>query len=105
MSQAKKPGFRDDAVSFVCPECNGPLYETREGKLIKFNCQIGHSFSLESLTEGPIRMRSKERFGSLSARSMNALPFMKPSRSNSGSLRTLCWRNDSPKPPAARPMT
>lgn len=25
MSQAKKPGFRDDAVSFVCPECNGPL--------------------------------------------------------------------------------
>jgi hypothetical protein len=31
-------------------KCNGPLYETREGKLIKFNCQIGHSFSLESLT-------------------------------------------------------
>jgi two-component system, chemotaxis family, protein-glutamate methylesterase/glutaminase len=28
----------------------GPLYETREGKLIKFNCQIGHSFSPESLT-------------------------------------------------------
>jgi two-component system chemotaxis response regulator CheB len=50
MSHAKKPGFRDDAVSFVCPECNGPLYETREGKLIKFNCQIGHSFSPESLT-------------------------------------------------------
>ena len=25
MSQAKKPGLRDDAVSFVCPECNGPL--------------------------------------------------------------------------------
>ena len=51
MSQAEKPSFRDDAVSFVCPECNGPLYETREGKLIKFNCQIGHSFSPESLTE------------------------------------------------------
>ena len=27
------------------------FYETREGKLIKFNCQIGHSFSPESLTE------------------------------------------------------
>ena len=26
------------------------LYEKRGGKLIKFNCQIGHSFSLESLT-------------------------------------------------------
>jgi two-component system chemotaxis response regulator CheB len=51
MSQTKKPGFRGDAVSFVCPECNGPLYETREGKLTKFNCQIGHSFSPESLTD------------------------------------------------------
>jgi two-component system, chemotaxis family, protein-glutamate methylesterase/glutaminase len=50
MSQSKKPGFRDDAVSFVCPECDGPLYETRQGTLIKFNCQIGHSFSPESLT-------------------------------------------------------
>jgi two-component system, chemotaxis family, protein-glutamate methylesterase/glutaminase len=50
MSQPKKPGFRDDAVSFVCPECNGPLYETRDGTLIKFSCQIGHSFSPESLT-------------------------------------------------------
>jgi two-component system chemotaxis response regulator CheB len=51
MTNTKKPGFRDDAVSFVCPECNGPLYETRESKLIKFNCQIGHSFSSESLTD------------------------------------------------------
>ena len=50
MTNTKPAGFRDDALSFVCPECNGPLYETREGKLIKFNCQIGHSFSPESLT-------------------------------------------------------
>lgn len=50
MADDKKPGFRDDALSFVCPECNGPLYETREGKLTKFDCQIGHSFSPESLT-------------------------------------------------------
>lgn len=44
------PGFRGDAVSFVCPECNGPLYEEREGKLLNFHCQVGHSFSPESLT-------------------------------------------------------
>lgn len=52
MSQPQKPGFRDDAVSFVCPECHGPLYDRRGGKLIKFNRQIGHSFSPESLTAG-----------------------------------------------------
>ena len=51
MAKEKKPGFRDDAVSFVCPECSGPLYEEKAGRLVKFNCQIGHSFSPESLTE------------------------------------------------------
>jgi two-component system, chemotaxis family, protein-glutamate methylesterase/glutaminase len=51
MSQAKKPGFRGRCGVVVCQECNGPLYEAREGKLLKFNCQIGHSFSPESLME------------------------------------------------------
>lgn len=50
MTEQKKPGFRDDAVSFVCPECQGPLYECREGRVMKFACQVGHSFSAESLT-------------------------------------------------------
>jgi two-component system chemotaxis response regulator CheB len=51
MTPQKRPGFRDDALSFVCPECQGPLYECREGELVKYNCQIGHNFSPESLSE------------------------------------------------------
>jgi two-component system chemotaxis response regulator CheB len=50
LPRGKPAGFREDALSFVCPECQGPLYESREGKLARFSCQVGHSFSPESLT-------------------------------------------------------
>jgi two-component system chemotaxis response regulator CheB len=42
MSEQKKPGFRDDALSFA--ECNGPLYETREGKLVNLTVKSGIVF-------------------------------------------------------------
>jgi len=34
-----------------CPECNGPLYEVKEGELANFECFVGHKFSPESLSE------------------------------------------------------
>jgi len=34
---------------FICPECNGPLWETRIGALPHFRCLVGHAFSPESL--------------------------------------------------------
>lgn len=50
-AREKRPGFREDAVSFVCPECQGPLYARRNGELVQFGCQVGHVFSPESLSE------------------------------------------------------
>lgn len=41
----------DNHPAFVCPECDGPLVEYRDGKLMRFSCKIGHKFSLEGLTE------------------------------------------------------
>jgi len=38
-------------VPLACPECNGPLYELREGNLARFQCFVGHAFSPESLSE------------------------------------------------------
>ena len=38
-------------VPLACPECNGPMYEIKEGKLARFQCFVGHSFSPESLSE------------------------------------------------------
>ena len=34
---------------FVCPDCNGPLWEMRDGKAALFRCMVGHSFGPENL--------------------------------------------------------
>jgi two-component system chemotaxis response regulator CheB len=38
-------------IPIACPECNGPLYEVKEGELARFQCFVGHAFSPESLSE------------------------------------------------------
>lgn len=40
-----------EQVPLSCPECNGPLYEVKEGELARFQCFVGHSYSPESLSE------------------------------------------------------
>ena len=45
---AEPPG---DQVPLACPECNGPIYEVKEGNLARFQCFVGHAFSPESLSE------------------------------------------------------
>ena len=34
--------------AFVCPECDGTLWELRDGDLLQFRCRVGHVFSAES---------------------------------------------------------
>ena len=36
---------------FMCPECNGPLWEIRNGKSMLYRCFVGHSYALETLVE------------------------------------------------------
>lgn len=36
-------------TAFVCPECNGPLWETKTGPLLQFRCHVGHTYSPDSL--------------------------------------------------------
>ncbi|MBA2286337.1 MAG: chemotaxis protein CheB [Ktedonobacteraceae bacterium] len=35
--------------AFSCPECGGVLWEIYDEHLLRFRCQIGHSFSVESM--------------------------------------------------------
>lgn len=35
--------------TFTCPECQGPLWELRNGSLLRFRCQVGHAFSAETM--------------------------------------------------------
>lgn len=36
-------------TAFVCPECNGPLWETKSGPSLQFRCHVGHAYSPDSL--------------------------------------------------------
>lgn len=38
--------------SLICPECGGAIWDMRKGSLRRFQCHIGHSFSIESFLEG-----------------------------------------------------
>jgi two-component system, chemotaxis family, protein-glutamate methylesterase/glutaminase len=38
--------------AFTCPECRGPLWEIRDGELLRFRCRAGHAFSSESMIAG-----------------------------------------------------
>jgi two-component system chemotaxis response regulator CheB len=40
-----------DQVPLGCPECNGPMYEVKNGQFANFQCFVGHRFSPESLNE------------------------------------------------------
>jgi two-component system chemotaxis response regulator CheB len=57
ISRMKKRSLTPEAMekefglptSFVCPECNGPLWETKPGRALQFRCHVGHAYSPESL--------------------------------------------------------
>jgi two-component system chemotaxis response regulator CheB len=34
---------------FTCPECGGALWELRQGRLVKFRCHVGHSYTADGL--------------------------------------------------------
>jgi two-component system, chemotaxis family, protein-glutamate methylesterase/glutaminase len=40
-----------DQIPIACPECNGPMWEVKNGGLALFQCFVGHRFSPESLSE------------------------------------------------------
>ena len=35
--------------AFTCPECKGPLWELRDGNLLRFRCRQGHAFTGETM--------------------------------------------------------
>jgi two-component system chemotaxis response regulator CheB len=42
---------KEREVPFSCPECHGPMFEVKEGKLLYFHCEVGHAFAPGALTE------------------------------------------------------
>jgi two-component system, chemotaxis family, protein-glutamate methylesterase/glutaminase len=34
-----------------CPECSGPLWEERQGRIVEYRCRVGHAYSPHALEE------------------------------------------------------
>ncbi len=56
VKQAYEPDQMIQAVNdigsismFTCPECQGTLWELKDGELLRYRCHVGHAFSIESL--------------------------------------------------------
>ena len=32
-------------LELKCPECNGPIWKTRQGKIVEYGCRVGHVYS------------------------------------------------------------
>lgn len=39
-----------EGTRYTCPDCGGVLFERQEGQLDRFECSVGHVFSIESLS-------------------------------------------------------
>jgi hypothetical protein len=35
----------------TCPDCSGPIYEIRDGKLLRYRCRVGHAYTAENILE------------------------------------------------------
>jgi two-component system chemotaxis response regulator CheB len=46
--KSQPPG---EQIPLSCPDCDGPLYQVKEGELTRFQCFVGHAYSPESLSE------------------------------------------------------
>jgi two-component system, chemotaxis family, protein-glutamate methylesterase/glutaminase len=39
-------------AALTCPECHGPLWELREGEVVRYRCRVGHAFYEDALLAG-----------------------------------------------------
>jgi len=57
---------------FTCPECGGALWERKDGKVFRYQCHVGHSYTSESLLSEKNEGLESVLWGALRALEENA---------------------------------
>ena len=37
-----------------CPECHGPIWKIKDGRLQRYRCHVGHAYSAQSMVAGQV---------------------------------------------------
>jgi two-component system chemotaxis response regulator CheB len=48
----KQESLERKQVELACPECQGPIWEERQGRIVEYRCRVGHAFSPLSMLSG-----------------------------------------------------
>ena len=85
VNRAQPRSSEEKFSGFTCPECHGPLWESRGGPL-EFYCRVGHVFPLKTLIDEHTSTQERRLYEAIvaleegAALSELALPHMEPER-------------------------
>jgi two-component system chemotaxis response regulator CheB len=49
---AVESGYQIGEIShYTCPECTGPLFEIRDGVLLRYRCRVGHAYTAQNMLD------------------------------------------------------
>jgi two-component system chemotaxis response regulator CheB len=48
-ASSRSPKRTGAASGFTCPDCHGSLWELKDGDTVRYECRVGHSYSVESM--------------------------------------------------------
>ena len=54
-----------ELVGFTCPDCAGPLYEIKDGELVRYRCRVGHAFTAEDALDGKVEALESALYAAL----------------------------------------
>src|SRR4051794_38321992 len=44
-------------IKITCPECRGPLWEERQGRIVEYRCRVGHAYNPRLLRRKQSKLR------------------------------------------------
>ena len=55
------------AASIRCAECQGPLWEIKDSRVLRYRCEVGHAFTAQSLEDGQGELVERALWSAVSA--------------------------------------